>query len=149
MKPRPSQRLVPLRRVAEGREQQAARKLASSQQLTHAAAAKLHELRSYLSEYESSRGLLNADFMSNRQLFITRLREAERYQSGALERAQVASEQERERWLRQRRDLQVLDRLTQIYRQREHLQEERQNQKLMDEGALRRLARLNSDADDD
>lgn len=151
MKARQSQRMAPLRRVAEGREQQAAQKLAASQQLTRTAAAKLQELRSYLRDYESSRGLLDPDFMSNRQLFITRLREAERYQSGALERAQLAAEQERERWLKQRRDLQVLDKLTQIYRLREHRHEERQVQKQMDERALRQHtqnAGNNPDADE-
>jgi len=134
----PSQRLQPIRHIAEGRTQKAARKLVDSQRRIAEAETKLRELRGYLQDYQAGAGTrLNPRLLENHRAFLAKLREAETYQAGAVERARQASAAERERWMHSRREQQVLERLAALYRGREHQIDERRAQKLMDEFALR------------
>lgn len=133
-----SKRIEPLRHLADQKVQAAVLAFSQGQNAVAAAEAKLQELRRYIHDYERAAGTeSNARLLGNRQAFLSRLREAERFQAGAVEQARKACALLRESWLAQRRDLRALDRLTEIYKSREHRSDEQRTQKLMDEFALR------------
>ena len=109
---KPAERLQPLQHIADNRTQQAAARLAESQRRVAQAEAKLMELRGYLRDYQMlAPASCPPMLLENRRAFAARLREAETYQAGALERARIACAEERERWLHRRREQQVLDKL--------------------------------------
>lgn len=134
----PRQRLQPIQHIADGRVDQSARRLADSQRRAAEAEAKLRELRGYLHDYQAGVGnLLDVRLLENRRAFVARLREAETFQTAAVERAHQATSAERDRWLHHRREQQVLEKLAELYRNRENQAEARQAQKTMDEHALK------------
>jgi flagellar protein FliJ len=134
----PSRRLQPIRHIADGRAQQAARQLVECRRQEALAESRLAELRAYLRDYGRSTQAPDPRLLENRFAFLARLREAENFQAGAVSRAQVTVAEQRRRWLEQQRELQRLDRLAALYSAREHRNEERRAQKLMDEFAARR-----------
>ncbi|MDM4770805.1 flagellar export protein FliJ [Solimonas sp. SE-A11] len=135
-----SRRLVPLQTLADQREDEAARRLADVQRRHADQEARLVELRRYADEYANAPAGPTAVLMLNRQAFLGRLREAERFQVQAVEDARLAVEAERAAWLLKRRDVSVLDQLAACYRGREQRQDERREQRGADELALRRFA---------
>lgn len=134
-----SRRLVPLQTVAETREDEAARRLAEVQKRHADQETRLADLRRYAEEYATAPAGPTPALMLNRQAFLTRLREAERFQVQAVEDARLAVEAERAAWLLKRRDVSVLDQLAACYRGREQRQQERYEQRGADELALRRF----------
>ncbi len=140
-----SRRLVPLQTLAETREDEAARRLAEVQRRHADQEARLAELRRYADEYASAPAGPTAALMLNRQAFLSRLRDAERFQVQAVEDARLAVEAERASWLLKRRDVSVLDQLAACYRGREQRQDERREQRGADELALRRFVAAQKD----
>lgn len=134
-------RLQPIRHLAEDREQQSAKRFAESQRRLNEAESKLRELRNYLHDYQMKGGLPDPRLLENRFAFLARLREAERYQTQAVQNARGASEQERQLWLNRRREVQVLDKLGDVYQARARRTEAQRDQKQMDEFALRQRMR--------
>lgn len=134
----PSQRMVPLQHRADQREDEAARRLLQKQQAVTQAESKLAELQNYLRDYQ--RGSVAASTptqLVNRQAFLLKLSEAERYQQQAVAQAQAACEYERRQWMERRRDQQTLHKLGEVYVGREQRVAERRAQKVTDEFALR------------
>lgn len=135
-----SRRLQPLLQRADRREQEAMRRLAERQSQLASQEQRLAELRRYLHDY-SERAPLNAGvaMLRNRQAFLARLREAEDCQRAAVERARGACDDELAQWRLQRRDLGVLEQLSEACRRREDHQQERRAQRVLDELAVRRV----------
>lgn len=134
-----SRRLSPLQTVAETREDEAARRLRDCQRQLAEHEVRLDEIRRYAREYADTSPQASAGLLVNRQAFIARLQEAERFQHKAVEDARLAVEAERLKWILKRRDVSVLDQLAACYRGRERRCEERRDQRGADELALRRF----------
>jgi len=133
-----SRRLVPLQTIAGNREDEVARRLAEMQRKHADQHARLEEIRRYAAEYAAAPAGATSSMLLNRQAFLGKLREAERFQQQAVEEARLAVEAERTLWLLKRRDVSVLDQLAACYRVREQRHEERRDQRGADELALRR-----------
>jgi flagellar FliJ protein len=147
-KPRLSQRLDPIHRLTQHREDEAARRLAESQAALQRQEAQLREMERYLLEYEAGRpgAALAPSLLANREIFLRQLAEALRWQAGAVEEARGRLELARQQWLGRHRDSDVLEHLIERDRQSERRQQEQRTQRELDEFALRRplAARLGS-----
>lgn len=134
-----STRLEPLQMVAEQREEEAMRHMAECRRLVEEHESRLLELQRYLLEYTAETTLISTPaLISNRQAFLTKLRQAEIVQQQVLEQARMHSEAERTRWILKRRDKGVLEQLAASYRVQEKRHAERHEQKDMDELATQR-----------
>lgn len=132
-----SQRFEPLQQLADLREDRAARALVESQRLLEDREARLVELRNYRGEYEREGGMQGSvQMLRNRQLFIERLREAERFQEQMVEQARLAVDTQRAEWLLQQRGAKTIAQLTETYVRRERREAERREQHRSDEFAM-------------
>lgn len=138
--PLASERLQPLQRRAESREEEAARRLLDQQRQLSERELRMHELSRYLAEYEGMGNAGSARMLMNQRAFIERLREAVAMQARLVEQARAGCDAERGRWLLERREVSTLDQLADCYRRRERRAEERRDQKQMDEFGVRSFA---------
>lgn len=137
-----SRRFEPLQQLADLREDHAARALVDAQRALDERAARLAELQSYRAEYERQPGgAATLQLMRNRQVFIERLREAERFQQQLVEQARLAVDTQRAEWLVQQRGAKTIAQLTATYQQRERREVERREQNRADELAAQRHER--------
>lgn len=136
-----TQRLKPLIDLADDRAEDAMRAFAEQQALLAAQEQRLHELRTYLADYEAAVAGSGVALMRNRHAFVARLREAEAMQQKLVEQARRACDTRRAQWLDSRRDLGVLDQLAGVYARREQHQHERRAQIAMDELSAQRFMR--------
>ena len=88
----PSQRLRPLQQLADRREDDAARQLLEAQRLHAERQSRYVELCRYREEYERQNSAASPQLLRNRQAFVERLREAERFQQQLVEQAQRPAE---------------------------------------------------------
>lgn len=134
-----STRLEPIRRLAQNREDAAAKRLAESQQSLARQEAQLGEMERYLDEYHRANAgaTLAPALLANREAFLRQLAEALRWQAGAVQEARQRLEQARIQWLGKHRDGDVLDCLIDRSRSTERSQQERRQQREMDEFAQR------------
>src|SRR5581483_3483837 len=107
-----SRRLEPIQRLAQGREDDAARRLAESQRALERQEAQLRDMQRYLDEYSASPGgLLTPSLLANREAFLRQLAEALRWQAGAVGEARNRLELARQHWVGRHRDTDVVERL--------------------------------------
>jgi flagellar FliJ protein len=134
-----SERLDPVRRVAQEREGEAAKRFAESQRLLAQREAQLREMEQYLQEYggSASGGSAAPALMSNRDAFLRQLAEALRWQAGAVAEARARFEAARGQWLSKRCDTNILDRLIERSESAEQRSAERKMQNELDEFAQR------------
>lgn len=139
-KPSLSQRLQPVHRVAQDREDEAARRFAESQRLLAQREAQLSEMERYLQEYGGSvgGGATAPALLANREAFLRQLAEALRWQAGAVAEARSRLELARDQWQRKRCDTNVLEHLIGRSDAAELREAERRQQRELDEFALRR-----------
>lgn len=132
-------RLELLRRVAENKEADARRAFAEAQRRLDVHQRTEHELRGYLSEYES-RPLAapTPALLENQRQFLLRLRAALDAQHQHAERAAEATEQARLEWLARRNDLRVAETMLEQGCAAERRVVELKAQKEMDEFAITR-----------
>lgn len=135
-----SQRMQPLQTLADLREDEAARLLVEAQRLQAEREARLAELGRYREDYERQSAAATPQLLRNRQAFLERLREAERFQQQLVEQATRAVDQCRAHWLTQQRGSRTVAQLTSCYLAREQREEQRREQHRLDEFALRRYA---------
>ncbi|MGH8444654.1 MAG: flagellar export protein FliJ [Solimonas sp.] len=144
----PSERLRPLQQLADNRESDAARGLLEAQRLLTDRQARHVELCRYREDYECQGSAATPQLLRNRQAFIERLREAERFQLQLVEQAQRGVDQSRAHWLLQQRETRTVAQLTACYLEREQRDELRREQRQYDELATQRHARaLHAEAD--
>lgn len=108
-----SQRLGPVVRVAENREQQAARSLGDSQSALSQARQRLDELKNYREEYirrfhTNGAVGMSAVQMGDYRLFLSNLSHAVEQQVGLVQQAAVVVEQQRQQWLVRRGKVKML-----------------------------------------
>ena len=132
-------RLQPLLQLAEQKVDVAVRQLQYYRQDSEAQQARLDELQRYLQEYES-RGASAAHWqMANHSAFLSRLRLAVAQQQEAVNKATHSLDDAIQRWSQQRQDLQRFEHLGARARQRRQSQNDRVEQRELDEYASRRV----------
>ncbi|MDD3764958.1 MAG: flagellar export protein FliJ [Nevskiales bacterium] len=140
-----SQRLAPIQQIAQTKEEDAAKRLLEAQRKLSERELRLHELQRYVAEYENGPPASTPLLLMNRQQFLGRLREAVQVQMGLVEQARRDCDAIRGNWLLKRRDVSTLDQLSECYRRKEALIDERRDQQRLDEFALRRYATRTAD----
>ncbi len=138
-----SQRLEPVVRVAENREQQAARSLGDSQSALNQAQQRLNELKNYREEYIQRFHTTGAVGMSAMQmgdyrLFLSNLSRAIEQQAGLVEQAAAVVEQQRQQWFTRRGKVKMLGNVVARFQTEEQRVVDRKEQLEQDERAQRR-----------
>jgi flagellar FliJ protein len=133
-----SKRMQPVQRVAQGREQEAMRKLGESQRFLDAQKVKLQELRDYREQYArdfaaSGEGGLHAGRVRDYRAFLGRLGNAIAQQEALISQYESQHEQTRQEWVASRSHSQAIGKVVDRYREQERRQEERREQREQDE----------------
>ena len=133
-----SQRLEPVVKVAENREQQAARALGQAQAQMNQAEQRLAELKNYKEEYlrrfhtQGSRGMSAAQ-MEDYRRFLAKLDAAIAQQQRVVEQAARAVEVQRNHWFERRGKTRALDKVVERYQADEQRREDLKEQGEQDE----------------
>ena len=138
-KPIQSRRLEPIQRLAQGREDDAARRFAETQRALERQEAQLQEMERYLNEYSVGKpgAALTPSLLANREAFLRQLAEALRWQAGAVSEARNRFDLAREQWLGRHRDTGMVERLLERSHGHERQAQERRTQRELDEFAQR------------
>ncbi|HRP86239.1 MAG TPA: flagellar export protein FliJ [Gammaproteobacteria bacterium] len=135
-----SSRLEPIARIADHREQAAARDFGRLQEVLVAQEQRLAELRAWWQEYadgldkQSGRG---SGLMREGRLFLAQLNDAIERQRGMVEYARRDLEAARARWLASRMDHEALDKVVARCKDEESRRARRGEQREQDECAAR------------
>ncbi len=137
-----SQRLEPVVRVAENREQQAARSLGDSQLALNQAQQRLDELENYRKEYiqrfhTTGATGMSAVQMGDYRLFLSNLSRAIEQQIGLVKQAAVTVEQQRQQWFSRRGKVKMLGNVVSRFQTEEQRVADRKEQLEQDERAQR------------
>ena len=135
-----SQRMKPVQRVADAREQAAAKDLAAAQRYQHEQEARLAELRQYQREYlQQSQALGQAGISAARfmelQRFLANLDKAVEQQRQVVDGAVRVVEQKRRAWQEAYRKCKSLDKAVQRFSEQELYEQSQREQKEIDEVA--------------
>lgn len=146
------QRLDPLRRVVQQRQDEAAREVAERDRVLAEQEARLEALRRYAVEYAApppQSTTIAPALLANRLAFRARLDAAVAQQASIVDRSRQSAEVERARLMLASRDAKVLDQLAASYRAEEtRAAEQRQQRELDDLGARRARAATAGEADE-
>ncbi len=139
-----SQRLEPVVRVAENREQQAARSLGDSQSALNQAQQRLNELKNYREEYiqrfhTTGAAGMSAVQMRDYRLFLSNLSRAIEQQAGLVEKAATVVEKQRQQWFSRRGKVKMLGNVVSRFQADEQRVVDRKEQLEQDERAQRML----------
>ena len=139
-----SNRLKPIVKVAESHEKEAARLLGVQQRLLDQHEARLGELLSYRKEYreqfqEVGKEGIKASKMHDYQSFLQRLNFAITQQRQMIEQAILGYEQHKQNWQGKRSRTQALDKTVERFKKQEEKEDDRKEQKELDEHAQRRF----------
>jgi flagellar protein FliJ len=139
----PSDRLKPVRRVAETRERDAARVLGEAQRQLQDQQAKLEQLLAFQQEYQgrfdtACRGGISAGQLQEYLSFLGRLQQAVAQQEQAVEKSRQASMERRRHWQAKHTRTQAIGKVMARLQEGEQQDQERREQKDTDERALRR-----------
>jgi flagellar export protein FliJ len=135
-----SQRIDPLLKRAQEKEDAVARDLAERQRVLETHLNRLEELRRYAEEYANAQMAATSPAqLLNRRAFLDRLDSAVQQQSQTVDRNRERVEAERARLLLASRDKQVLEQLAASYRAQERQVVERRDQRDMDDLGARRV----------
>jgi len=135
-----SQRLEPVVKVAENREQQAARSLGDSQSALNQAQQRLDELNKYREEYiqrfhaNGAMGM-SAVQMGDYRLFLSNLARAIEQQVGLVQQATAVVEQQRQQWFTRRGKVKMLGSVVSRFQADEQRIADRKEQLEQDERA--------------
>lgn len=137
-----SKRMIPVVKVAENREQAAARSLGEVQQRLAAQQCKLEELVTYRDQYSSefqqrSGQGMGVARLQDYRVFLARLNEAIQQQQQVVERCQQDCERQRRYWMSTRTRTQALGKVVDRYHREEQHLLERREQHASDERAQR------------
>ncbi len=149
-----AQRLKPVTRIAENREQEAALVMARAQQMLDERELRLEELVAYRAEYQmrykaaSSAGMEAAQIQDYRH-FIAKLDLAISGQIALVETARNVLEETRRQWFATRSKSLALDKVVTRYRHEEVRNVERREQGEADERSQRLKPALSLDNDED
>jgi flagellar FliJ protein len=135
-----SDRLKPVQRLSESREQNAARALGESNQAVEAQEQRLSELEEYRSEYykyvqERGANGVTAGKLQDLQRFLNNLNMAIEQQKQVVEMARQEREQMKGLWQQAHGKHQALSNVVERYREDERLEDGKREQKDIDEHA--------------
>lgn len=136
-----SQRIAPVQKVLEGKEQTQARKLGIAQQAVAAAEAKLEELRRYQVDYAGGFDRQVAQgapvhVLQDYRAFMVRLSEAVKQQEQVLERQRIELSIQTAHWQAAARQSRGLEAVVAGWKKQELRVAERRDQAATDERAL-------------
>ncbi len=135
-----SQRLDPLIKVTQQRQDEAARTVAEREQAVREQQERLEALRRYADEYAASpaNATISPALLVNRIAFRERLNAAVVQQAGIVDRSRQLSDVERARLMLASRQTLVLEKLADSYRAQEAQVEQAKAQRELDEIGSRR-----------
>ncbi len=135
-----SQRLDPLIKVTQQRQDEAARTVAEREQAVREQQERLEALRRYAEEYAASpaNATISPALLVNRIAFRERLNAAVVQQAGIVDRSRQLSDVERARLMLASRQTLVLEKLADSYRAQEAQVEQAKAQRELDEIGSRR-----------
>jgi len=133
-----SRRLEPVVKVAENREQQAARSLGDAQSALNQAQQRLDELENYRKEYiqrfhTTGAVGMSAVQMGDYRLFLSNLSRAIEQQAGLVKQAAAAVEQQRQQWFARRGKVKMLGNVVSRFQTEEQRVADRKEQLEQDE----------------
>ena len=129
-----SQRLDPLLKVMQQRQDGVARDVAERERTLAEQQERLEALRRYAEEYANAQMAATSPAqLLNRRAFLDRLDSAVALQAQTVQRNQAHVDAERGRLLAASRDRQVLEQLQQRYREQEQARSNRQEQRVLDD----------------
>ena len=147
-----SQRLDPLLRVVQQRQDDAARQLAERDKAQAEQEARLDSLRRYADEYAITPagpdGTIAPALLANRIAFRAKLDAAVAQQTTVVDRGRQQTEIERTRLMLASRDTKVLEKLAASYRAEEAKVDEQRAQRELDDLGARRSRAANGDSGD-
>ena len=135
-----SQRLDPLIKVVQQRQDEAARRVAEREKVVREQQDRLEALRRYADEYAASPGSVSISpaLLVNRMAFRERLNAAVVQQAGIVDHSRQVSDVERARLMLASRETLVLEKLADSYRAQEAKVEQAKAQRELDEIGGRR-----------
>lgn len=134
----PSKRLQPVQRVAESREQKAARHLGVSRQALQAEEVKLNQLKEYHQEYlerfeSAARKGISASQLQEYRAFLGKLEEAIRHQEDVVKVSKIDHTTHKNDWRLQHTRTQALNKAVSRFKKLEEAKQERNEQKESDD----------------
>lgn len=139
----PSERLKPVRGIAERRERTAAQAYTNAQRALQSQQDKLEQLRQFQQEYQGQfdaacRGGLSVGELQEYRAFLARLQQAVSQQETAVETSHQAHLDTQRRWQAQHVRTQAIGKAIERLRSEESQDQERREQKESDEYAQRK-----------
>ncbi len=134
----PSKRLKPVQRIAETREQKAARHMGLSRKTLHAEEVKLGQLKGYHQEYlqrfedAASKGM-SANQLQEYRAFLSKLDEAIRHQEGVVASTKSDHSTNQDDWRKKHTRTEALNQAVKRFQKQEKVTAERNEQKESDE----------------
>ncbi len=136
-----SDRLLPVRKLKEQKERAEAHKLAECQKQLQMAQRQALELQNYRAEYyqgvHQNRQGISSSYLDKSHQFISRLNIAIESQLQVVKNCEQALEKQKQVWADAHAKLKAMDDLIDRLRIEEQVQEDKQEQKMLDEYALR------------
>ncbi|HEY6641009.1 flagellar export protein FliJ [Povalibacter sp.] len=135
-------RLQPVRNLADDAERKAALRVAAAERVQHEAEGKLADLERYADDYQRQytdrvANGIGVTELRDYQAFLARLAEAVRQQRAIVSRTQHDCAAERLRWQEAAKRSKALDHVADQWRNEERCAADRQEQREIDERALR------------
>jgi flagellar FliJ protein len=137
-----SKRLKPVHRVAESREQTAAKELGDSTRYVHEQEARLEELRRYHAEYlerfhSAAKMGMSALQLQEYRAFLSKLERAIREQEAIIQDGRNVHKFKKDNWQQKHVRTQALGKVIDRYKQAETKAEDKREQKESDDRNLR------------
>jgi len=133
-----SDRLKPVRKLADKGQQDASRELGRSQQALSEQEARLEQLQNYREEYRQmfegeGRRAIDPRRLRDERAFLSRLDDVIRQQQQVVENNMAEYERQREGWMEARTRVNALDRVSERYRSREAREGDKREQRELDD----------------
>ena len=137
-----TKRMQPVQRVAESRENTAAKHMSESRQKLSDQEARLKELQTYRDQYAaqfSTRGHAGLDALQlhDYRIFLSRLNQAIQQQELIIVQCRNQHHQNQDQWNDLHRHTQVVDKLIERFKADEQDQQKKREQQMLDEHAQR------------
>ncbi|MEN8178637.1 MAG: flagellar export protein FliJ [Pseudomonadota bacterium] len=134
----PSKRLKPVQRVAESREQKAARHMGQSHKMLQAEEVKLTQLKQYHQEYlgrfeVAARKGISASQLQEYRAFLSKLDDAIRQQQDVVQASKLDHSTNKDDWRMKHTRTQALNKAVNRFQKQEKATAERNEQKESDE----------------
>ncbi len=139
----PSKRFKPVQRIAESREQDAARQFGKSQRNVEQQKTRLEELKQYHKEYNenfqaAAKSGITATQMHEYRAFLAKLENAIKAQEKTVTASQQASFVQKENWKQKHTRTQALGKVMERYKNSEQQARDSREQKEADDRSQRR-----------